>query len=70
MFWEWGCPKRGDAHITISPPYWKTIGDEVVVLASKIQKSGKGDNNFVKMKRDISFQPTKGGPKYFVWTEP
>ena len=19
MFWEWGCPQRGDAHITVTP---------------------------------------------------
>ena len=45
-------------------------GDEVVVLASRTQKSGTGDNSFVKTERDISAQPAKGGPKYSGWTEP
>ena len=22
-FWEWGCPKRGNAHITVTPGLWR-----------------------------------------------
>ena len=26
-FWEWGCPKRGDAHVTVTPkPSTKDLG--------------------------------------------
>ena len=35
----------------------------VIVLVSRMQKSGTGDNSFVKWKREISVRPTEmSGP--------
>ena len=71
---------HGTVHSGCTDPIQATIR-LVIILVSRIQKSGTGDNNFVKRKGtfrsdwpkwpDWSKRTTlKAGPKYSGWTKP
>ena len=68
---------NGTVHSGFTDPFQATGCLLIVPAASRIQKSGTGDNNFVKWKAFRSDRPKwvdwskwttfKGGPKYSVW---